>query len=225
VTGRRLTLAEPLAMISLAHETLARKYLVDGAATSRLEQRGGGRADRKQARRLSVVTERRSIVVSNTRFALTVAALLVPATAVGAYAAGAARDAAPQATRTILAQAVNPAGARGRTLALSRVTIPARTRLALHRHPGTQIAYIQRGTLTYTVKTGVVNVYRGAADQSPRIVRRVKAGHTGIVRTGEWVIERPSTIHFGANNGDKPLVILLATLFTNGSPPSIPVPG
>ena len=40
---------------------------------------------------------------------------------------------------------------------------------------------------------------------------------------GEWVIEQPQVIHFGANNGDRPVVILLATLFTNGSPPSIPV--
>jgi hypothetical protein len=32
-------------------------------------------------------------------------------------------------------------------------------------------------------------------------------------------------VHFGANRGDRPVEILLATLFTNGSPPSIPVPG
>ena len=68
-------------------------------------------------------------------------------------------------------------------------------------------------------------VYRGAADQHPRLVRRVTGGHSGTVPTGDWVIERPGTIHFGANNGDRPLVILLATLFTNGSPPSIPVQG
>jgi quercetin dioxygenase-like cupin family protein len=145
-------------------------------------------------------------------------------TAAGAYAAGAAQDEPAQATRTVLAQAVDPTGARGRTLALSRVRIPAHTRLALHRHPGTQIAYIQKGTLTYTVRSGVVNVYRGPADQSPRLVRRVAPGETGRVRAGEWVIERPRAVHFGANEGDRPLVILLATLFRTGSPASIPVP-
>ena len=74
------------------------------------------------------------------------------------------------------------------------------------------------------MRTGVVNVYRGAGDQDPRVVRRVRAGHTGKVHAGEWVIERPRVEHFGANNGGRPVVSLLATLFRNGSPASIPVP-
>jgi len=151
------------------------------------------------------------------------AAAALPAAATGAYAAGATQRAPAQATRTVLAQAVGPTGAPGRTLALSRVRIPPHTRLALHRHPGTQVAYVQRGTLTYTVRTGAVNVYSGAADQNPRHVRRVRGGQTGRVRAGEWVIERPQSVHFGANASDRPLVILLATLFRNGSPSSIPV--
>jgi quercetin dioxygenase-like cupin family protein len=164
-------------------------------------------------------------VPSHSRLAILAGAALLPATAAGAYATGAAHHAAAQATRAVLAQAVNPTGAHGRTLALSRVEIPPHTRLALHRHPGTQIAYIQKGRLTYTVKTGSVTVYRGAGDQNPTVVRRVTAGHTGTVSTGEWVIERPQTVHFGANQGDRTVEILLATLFTNGSPPSISVPG
>jgi hypothetical protein len=71
----------------------------------------------------------------------------------------------------------------------------------------------------------VVNLYRGAADQNPRVVRRVGAGRTGVVRAGERVIERPRVVHFGANRGDRPVLILLATLFRNGSPSSVPVPG
>jgi quercetin dioxygenase-like cupin family protein len=163
-------------------------------------------------------------VPSRSRLTTLALAALFAVTAAGAYAAGAAHTAPVAATRTVLAQVVNPAGGHGRTLALSRVTIPAHTQLALHRHPGTQLAYIQKGTLTYTVKTGVVNVYRGAADQHPRVVRRVAAGQSGTVHAGEWVIEKPGVVHFGANNGNGRIVILLATLFTNGSPPSIPVP-
>ena len=155
--------------------------------------------------------------------ALLAGAVLLLMTAASGYAAGAMRQAPAQATRTVLAQKVDPAGGPGRTLALSRVTIPADTSLGLHRHPGTQIAYIQKGTLTYTVRTGVVSVYRGAADQNPEVVRRVGAGQTGQVHAGEWVIEPPSAVHFGANHGDTPVRILLATLFKTGSPPSIPV--
>ena len=155
--------------------------------------------------------------------ALLTGAVLLLMTAACGYAAGAMRQAPAQPTRTALAQKVDPAGGPGRTLALSRVTIPARTRLGLHRHPGTQIAYVQKGTLTYTVMTGVVTVYRGAADQNPQVVRRVGAGQTGRVQAGEWVVEPPSAVHFGANHGDSQVRILLATLFKNGSPPTIPV--
>jgi hypothetical protein len=169
-------------------------------------------------------TLRRLIVISHSRIGVLAAIALLPVAA-GAYAVGAARQAPAQATRTVLAQAVDPVGGRGRTLALSRVTIPPHTQLGLHRHPGTQLAYIQKGTLTYTVKAGTVNVYRGAADRGPTVVRRVAAGQTGKVYAGEWVIERPSAVHFGANRGDRPVRILLATLFKNGSPPSIPVTG
>jgi quercetin dioxygenase-like cupin family protein len=162
-------------------------------------------------------------VLARPRMVVGLVGVLLALTAVGAYAAGVPHRAAAQATRVALAQAKDPTGAKGRTLGLSRVTIPAHTTLALHRHAGTQIAYIESGTLTYTVRTGSVPVYSGQADKSPRLVRRVSGGQTGKVRTGEWVIERPTAIHFGANNGDTPVVILLATLFTNGSPPSIPV--
>jgi hypothetical protein len=151
-----------------------------------------------------------------------VVALLPAAGAAGQSLAGDAQSGqAP--TREALAQVVNPRGAAGRTLGLSRVTIPARTALAPHRHPGYQIAYIERGTLTYTVRTGVVRIYRGAADASPRLVDTIRAGETGRVRAREWVVERQGDVHFGANRGRRPVVILLATLFTTGSPASIPV--
>ena len=151
-----------------------------------------------------------------------VVALLAAAGAAGhSLRAEAQSDQAP--TREALAQVVKPAGAPGRTLGLSRVTIPARTALAPHRHPGNQLAFIERGTLTYTVRTGFVRIYRGPADASPRLVSTIRAGETGRVRAGEWVVERQGDVHFGANRGQRAVVILLATLFTTGSPASIPV--
>ena len=114
------------------------------------------------------------------RSALAVAAALLPVAGAGAHAALAAtprpRSAPAAATRAVLAQVEDPRGARGRTLALSRVRIPARTALALHRHPGHQIAYIERGTLTYTVRSGVVRVFRGAADADPEVGADGRAG-------------------------------------------------
>jgi quercetin dioxygenase-like cupin family protein len=103
------------------------------------------------------------------------------------------------------------------------VKITPAARIALHHHPGTQLAYIERGVLTYSVHTGSVAVMRGAADQTPKLVRRIDDGETAKIRAGEWIVEQPSTIHRARNAGSAPVVILLATLFTNGSPPSLPV--
>src|SRR4051812_28120570 len=151
---------------------------------------------------------------------------LISVFALSIAAAATAQEAtAPAAKRVALAQAVNPAGARGQTLGLSRVTIPPQARLALHIHPGTQTAYIEKGTLTYSVKTGAVPVYRGAADQHPRLVRRITSGHTAKIRAGQWLIERPGVQHFAANLGDRPIVIFAATLLENGKPPAIPITG
>ena len=57
-------------------------------------------------------------------------------------------------TREALAGAGQPRGAVHRTLGLSRVTVMPGTTLALHHHPGTQIGYVERGVLTYTVEKG-----------------------------------------------------------------------
>lgn len=148
---------------------------------------------------------------------------VLPAAVAAGHAMVADAQSAQAVKREALAQVVKPPGAPGRTLGLSRVTIPAHTALAPHRHPGDQIAFIERGTLTYTVRTGVVRVYRGAADASPRLVATIRSGETDRVPAGEWVVERQGDVHFGANRGGRPVVILLATLFTTGSPPSIPV--
>jgi hypothetical protein len=164
-------------------------------------------------------------VTTRSRLTALAAAVVLPATAAGAFAAGAAvqGDLSPTASRDVLAQLVDPVGGKGRTLALSRVTIPAHTALPLHRHPGNQIAQVQSGTLTYTVRSGTVNVFRGPADGEPKLVRSIRAGQTGTVGPREWVVERPSDVHIGANRGSRPVVILLASLFRDGAPASIVV--
>ena len=124
-------------------------------------------------------------------------------------------------TRTPLAQSTKVKGVHGRTLGLSRVVIPPGGTIALHHHEGTQVAYVQSGVLTYTVKSGSVTVRTGPAD-SPRVVRRIPAGRTGHVAAGQWIVEQPSTIHKAANKGRDRIVIYLATLLKTGAPPSTP---
>jgi quercetin dioxygenase-like cupin family protein len=148
---------------------------------------------------------------------------LVAVAAMSAYAgAQMAGDPAP-VVREALAQDVNPAGAKGRTLGLSRVDVQPGAQLALHRHPGVQIARIEQGVLTYTVVTGAVNVWRGNPEVKATKVRAIRAGQTAPIRTGQWIVEKPGTIHRARNRGKKTIVLYVATLFRNGAPPAIPV--
>jgi quercetin dioxygenase-like cupin family protein len=148
---------------------------------------------------------------------------LVAVAGMSAYA-GAQMAGDPQpVVREALAQDVNPRGAKGQTLGLSRVDVAPGGQLALHRHPGTQIARIERGVLTYTVVTGSVNVWRGNPEVKPTKVRTIRSGQTAPIRAGQWIVEKPGTIHRAANRGKAEIVLYVATLFRNGEPPAIPV--
>ncbi len=140
----------------------------------------------------------------------------------GGYAAGVSQGNAPgpAPTRAELAVSESVRGAKGRTMRLSRVTVPAGASLALHHHPGTQISNIEQGTLTYTVKTGQVRVMRGDAS-TPKLVRTIRAGQTAGIRAGQWIVEQPNVIHQAANRGTTDVVITIATLFPDGAPLSV----
>ncbi len=125
--------------------------------------------------------------------------------------------------RNALAQTSNVQGAPDRTMVLSRVSVPAGAVLAPHRHRGTQIARVQSGTLTYTVRSGSVTVRRGEADQDPQVVRTIRAGQRGEIHAGEWIVEQPSVKHEATNLGAKAVVLYIATLLETGAPPSTPV--
>ena len=153
---------------------------------------------------------------------LALGALLAVA-GLSAYATAAMMDEPAPVKRVALAQDVDPAGAKGRTLGLSRVDVPSGAMLPLHRHPGVQIARIERGVLTYTVVTGSVDVWRGNPEVKATKVRTIAAGQTAPIRAGQWIVEKPGTIHRAANRGKVGIVIYISSLFRNGAPPAIPV--
>ena len=124
-------------------------------------------------------------------------------------------------TREPLASAGHPRGADHRTLGLSRVTVMPGSTLALHHHPGTQIGYVERGVLTYTVEKGHARLMAGTGDD-PRLVRVIHAGETARVHPGQWLVEQPTDHHHAANRGTVPVVIYLATLLKDGEPASLP---
>jgi quercetin dioxygenase-like cupin family protein len=149
--------------------------------------------------------------------------LVVSLVALGGGAIGfALGGAAAPVVREPLAQTSKARGAPDRTLALTRITIQPGTALPLHHHPGTQIAYVDSGVLTYTVEQGTARVKRGPADDHPVLVRKLEAGDTAKLKPGQWIVEQPSDHHHAANDGGDPVVLYLSTLFPKGAPPSIP---
>jgi quercetin dioxygenase-like cupin family protein len=154
---------------------------------------------------------------------LAVAAALVVGVGAGATLPGALAGSEPTVVRDALAQTGQVQGASERTLVLSRVVVRPGAELALHHHLGTQVARIQAGVLTYTVRRGSVAVREGQSDDDPKLVRTIGAGQTARIEAGEWIVEQPSDIHQAANRGAKPVVIYIATLLQAGAPPATPV--
>jgi quercetin dioxygenase-like cupin family protein len=132
-----------------------------------------------------------------------------------------AKGGAPK--RTALAQTVDPKGAAGETLGLARVVLPPGAKLPLHYHDGTQVAYVDKGVLTYTVVRGDVAVMRGAPGEHPTVVRRIGPGQAARIGEGEWLVEDRADVHRGENRGDGKVVVLLASLLRDGAPPATPV--
>src|SRR5262249_32869418 len=120
-------------------------------------------------------------------------------------------------TRTILAQAI-PTNAPGQTLYLEEVRIAPKAKLATHLHEGTQIASVRAGVLTYNIVSGTVSVTR--ADGS---TKDVTGPSTVQLRRGDAITETPTLVHYGANNGTVPVVILLSALLATGAPLATPV--
>ena len=80
------------------------------------------------------------------------------------------------AVRDVLVEG-SPEAANGQVLQLVRYDIPAGMTLAMHTHPGMQLAYIESGVLTYTVVSGgAIPVTRGAHDGTPEATELLAPG-------------------------------------------------
>jgi len=132
--------------------------------------------------------------------------------------------ATPTTIREVLATG-QPPSAPGQTLDLVRYTIPPRTTLAVHVHPGMQIAWIQSGELTYHVLKGDVQIGRAANASAgqPGLPEILAAGESTVLVPGDWVAEVPGAVHYGENLGSEPLILWAASLLETGQPPAIPV--
>jgi quercetin dioxygenase-like cupin family protein len=113
----------------------------------------------------------------------------------------------------------SPANAPGQQLYLQRVTIEPGARLDTHLHEGTQIARVVEGTLTYDIVEGPAEVARRDGT-----VERFTGPDSITLEPGDALTETQDLVHFGSNDGETPVVILLAALLADGAPLATPVP-
>ncbi len=145
--------------------------------------------------------------------------------AVVAIARGDAQQATPTATPAVSSQILGtglPPAAPGETLYLYRAMIEPGARIVPHTHPGTQVASIVAGELTYTVIQGEVTVTRAASGGTPGPTEHVMSGQEVVLRPGDSLVEQIGMIHQARNDGGETVVILISSLFRTGEPLSRP---
>ncbi|MDF5733376.1 MAG: cupin domain-containing protein [Rhizonema sp. PD38] len=101
-------------------------------------------------------------------------------------------------------------------LELVRYTIPPRTKLPTHTHPGMQIERVEAGTLTYTVVLGEAKVTK--ANGTQLILQQSK---TIQLTVGDSLVETAGMVHYGENQTNKPIILLSASLFNANQPKAI----
>jgi quercetin dioxygenase-like cupin family protein len=122
-------------------------------------------------------------------------------------------------TREILQSGFSDA-APGQMLELTRVVIPPAKDIAPHTHPGPQLALIVEGTLSYSVRSGEVQVKRSGSQTTETIA----AGQAADLKPGDSLAESPGMVHTARNAGPGQVVILISALFPAGVPASSPAP-
>jgi quercetin dioxygenase-like cupin family protein len=153
----------------------------------------------------------------------TIAALAILVQQVGCPVATPFAALAEELTPVVVSSEVlgraTPAAVENPELALARVTIMPGAEIPKHFHVGTQIASIDQGTLTYTVFTGEVLLYRHGEDATNPY--HIHGGETVQLAVGDTVVETPGSHHQAINEGTTPVVIYLSTLFPAGAPRSV----
>lgn len=125
-----------------------------------------------------------------------------------------------ESQREVLVSAA-PAEAPGETFELVRVTIPAGAVLAVHSHPGAEMATMVAGTLTYHVVANgslIVNRADGTSETG-------NPGDTVILEVGDSLLEPEGMVHWAENTTDQPVVLIASSLFEAGQPISLPWEG
>jgi mannose-6-phosphate isomerase-like protein (cupin superfamily) len=86
-----------------------------------------------------------------------------------------------------------------------------------------QAAWLEAGTLHYTVVSGEVAVTRAAGPGTPAAAETLTSGHSTDFHPGDSWVEPQGMVHNAENAGTEPVVILVASLLAANEPPAIVV--
>jgi hypothetical protein len=109
------------------------------------------------------------------------------------------------------------AGAGGLALAMYKVTIPRNTVLDWHYHPGSQVAWIVRGRLHFTVVRGTAYQMIPRLGQSPRRVP-IRFGQTRVLSAGQGLLEPKGMQHYATTPDGQ--VVTVVTVLKKPTDPS-----
>lgn len=89
------------------------------------------------------------------------------------------------------------AGANGLAMSMYKVTIPKGVTLDWHYHPGTQVAWIMRGRLLYSVVKGTAYHMIPRPGTTPRRVP-IRAGTRAVIPQGHGLLEPKGMQHYAS---------------------------
>ena len=164
-------------------------------------------------------------VHSRSPIVVTLALALAGASLLGV--SGYAQDATPTPaaatgiTTEVLGQGL-PSDVPGASLWLMRITFEPGAVAASHSHPGSTVFTIESGSITFTVEAGSVTVNRAGSIATPTAAEEITAGSEVTLNAGDTVFYEGDAVFSEVNEGDVPVVILVANLRGEGEPARLP---
>jgi quercetin dioxygenase-like cupin family protein len=122
-------------------------------------------------------------------------------------------------TADVLAS-TQPSNAPGQELAIRQVTFDPGGGLVPHTHPGTQLIWLESGTLHLVVVEGEAPIVRAASAATPGPTDVLTSGQETDLGPGDSWVEAEGVVHYAVNTGAEPAVIRVATLYRTGEPAS-----
>ncbi|HET7094344.1 MAG TPA: hypothetical protein VFI22_12720 [Thermomicrobiales bacterium] len=117
--------------------------------------------------------------------------------------------------------AARPAAVASPEMALVRVMVAPGAAIPTHEHTGTQIASIVSGELTYTIRSGEVDLTRYGTVSAAGGMQRLGAGDTVVLRSGDAIVEHPGSFHQAVNKGHDPVLLFSSILYPSAGKSTI----